>query len=137
MIITDIRHIDRIAEEIIGTSKSIISIDMDDYAFIKRQSSSLNAIKFEISEISENSLVKLDKTLEKVCKGNACNLLMYICSNGNNPIVRPITMEQMELFHDSIEKHVSEESNIIWGIGECDLKCDSITILLIIGFCNR
>ena len=37
MIITDIKQIDRIAEETFGNTKGIISVDMKDYAFIKKQ----------------------------------------------------------------------------------------------------
>lgn len=53
MIITDIKQIDRIAEETFGNTKGIISVDMKDYAFIKKQSSSLKAIKLDISEITK------------------------------------------------------------------------------------
>ena len=40
MIITDIDQIDRIVEDVLGSVRSSISVDMKDYAFIKEQSSS-------------------------------------------------------------------------------------------------
>ncbi len=45
MIITDIAQIDRIAEETFGVKKGIVSVDMKDYAFIKKHSQSLKVIK--------------------------------------------------------------------------------------------
>lgn len=131
MIITDIKQIDRIAEEAFGNTKGIISVDMKDYAFIKKQSSSLKAIKLDISEITKRTLTVLDDALNEICMHNECNLIMYINAGGN-----VITVEQMELIHISIETNVPENSNIVWGMGENINDSDGFTILIIVGFCK-
>lgn len=48
MIITDIKQIDRIVEDVLGSVRSSIAVDMKDYACIKEQSSLLKAVKVEI-----------------------------------------------------------------------------------------
>lgn len=134
MIITDVKQIDRIAEETFGKTKGIISVDMTDYTFIKEHSSSLKAIKIEMSEISEESFVELDKALEEVCGYKDCNILLYISGNSLDSETNAITMDQLQLFAKSIEKYVTENSNIIWGIGENTRVNNEITTLIIVGY---
>ena len=134
MIITDVKQIDRIAEETFGKTKGIISVDMTDYTFIKEHSSSLKAIKIEMSEISEESFVELDKALEEVCGYKDCNILLYISGNSLDSGTNAITMDQLQLFAKSIEKYVTENSNIIWGIGENTKVNNEITTLIIVGY---
>ena len=134
MIITDIKQIDCIAEETFGKTKGIISVDMTDYTFIKEHSSSLKAIKIEMSEISEESFVELDKALEEVCGYKDCNILLYISGNSLDSETNAITMDQLQLFAKSIEKYVTENSNIIWGIGENTKVNNEITTLIIVGY---
>lgn len=134
MIITDVKQIDRIAEETFGKTKGIISVDMTDYTFIKEHSSSLKAIKIEMSEISEESFVELDKALEEVCGYKDCNILLYISGNSLDSETNAITMDQLQLFAKSIEKYVTDNSNIIWGIGENTKVNNEITTLIIVGY---
>lgn len=134
MIITDVKQIDRIAEEAFGKTKGIISVDMTDYTFIKEHSSSLKAIKIEMSEISEESFVELDKALEEVCGYKDCNILLYISGNSLDSATNAITMDQLQLFAKSIEKYVTDNSNIIWGIGENTKVNNEITTLIIVGY---
>lgn len=134
MIITDVKQIDRIAEETFGKTKGIISVDMTDYTFIKEHSSSLKAIKIEMSEISEESFVELDKALEEVCGYKDCNILLFISGNSLDSETNAITMDQLQLFAKSIEKYVTENSNIIWGIGENTKVNNEITTLIIVGY---
>ena len=56
MIITDITQIDHMVEELLASTKGVISVDMRDYALIKDNSSSLKAVKVELSEMSEESV---------------------------------------------------------------------------------
>lgn len=133
MIITDIEQIDRIAKETFGTTKGIISIDMNDYAHIKEQSLSLNAITIEIPEITEDNIIELDGVLNELCKGEDCNILLYISGSGVDPGVRTLTVGQLQLFHESIERCVPQDANIIWGIGESKNAHNGIAILVIVG----
>lgn len=138
MIITDIKQIDRIAEETFGNTKGIVSVDMKDYAFIKEHSSSLKAIKIEMSEMSEmseESFVELDKVLKEVCGGKDCTILLYISGNSIASETNAITMEQLQLFNNSIDKYVTDNSDIIWGIGE-NAK-ENNEILIIVGYYEK
>jgi hypothetical protein len=107
---------------------------MTDYTFIKEHSSSLKAIKIEMSEVSEESFVELDKALEEVCGYKDCNILLYISGNSLDSETNAITMDQLQLFAKSIEKYVTENSNIIWGIGENTKVNNEITTLIIVGY---
>lgn len=134
MIITDIKQIDCIAEETFGKTKGIVSVDMKDYAFIKKHSSSLIAIKIEMSEISEESFVELDKVLKEVCGGKDCNILLYISGNSIASETNVITMEHLQLFNNSIDKYVTDNSDIIWGIGGNAKENNEISTLIIVGY---
>lgn len=136
MIITDIKQIDRIVEEVLGTTKGVISIDMRDYAFIKKQSSSLKAVVVDVSEITRDSLLPLSKTLKEVCVEKEYNLLMYICGSGICDGEKAVTVEQINMLNESIEQHVSEGSNVIWGLGESMTLYNGITILVVVGSCE-
>lgn len=137
MIITDIKQIDRIAEDTFGKTKGIVSVDMKDYAFIKEHSSSLKAIKIEMSEISEESFVELDKVLKEVCGGKDCNILLYISGNSIAFEANAITMEHLQLFNNSIDKYVTDNSDIIWGIGENAKENNEISTLIIVGYYEK
>lgn len=131
MIITDINQIDRIVENVLGSVRSSIAVDMKDYAFIKEQSSSLKAVKVEISEITEKTLMPFDEALADICNGKECNVLLHISGRGDN--FTDITIEQMQLIHESIERNIAEDTNMIWGLGECEGGEDGIMILVIVG----
>ena len=137
MIITDIKQIDCIAEETFGKTKGIVSVDMKDYAFIKKRSSSLKAIKIEMSGISEESFVELDKVLKEVCGGKDCNILLYISGNSIASENNAITMEHLQLFNNSIDKYVTDNSDIIWGIGENAKENNEISTLIIVGYYEK
>lgn len=63
MIITDIKQIDRIAEETFGKTKGIVSVDMKDYAFVKEHSKSLKMVRLEMSAFTEDIVRSLDEVI--------------------------------------------------------------------------
>lgn len=132
MIITDINQIDHIVAELLGSVRSSISVDMKDYAFVKEQSSSLKAIKVEIPEITEKTLTAFDEALAEICNGKECNVLLHISGHGGN--FTNMTVEQMQLLHNSMERNIAEDAGIIWGMGECECEKDGIVILVIVGY---
>ena len=131
MIITEVSKIDRMVEEILGTTKGVISVDMKDYALIKDNSSSLKAIKVEIPEMSEESIGDLDQALADTCGDKECNILLYIATLKSTE--SPITVEQMQLFGNSLDKYVSDSAHIIWGLGEYESGYDGVAILIVVG----
>ena len=133
MIITDIAQIDRIAEETFGTTKGIVSVDMNDYKFIKEHSESLKMIKLEVPSLTEDVVHSLDEAIDDVGKENVCNVLLYIKGNGSDAGIRAVTVEQFNMFIEAFNKHL-ETANIIWGMGDDNDNPENISILIILGY---
>lgn len=133
MIITDIAQIDRIAEETFGTTKGIVSVDMNDYKFIKEHSESLKMIKLEVPSLTEDVVHLLDEAIDDVGKENVCNVLLYIRGNGSDAGIRAVTVEQFNMFIEAFNKHL-ETANIIWGMGDDNESAENISILIILGY---
>ena len=133
MIITDIAQIDRIAEETFGTTKGVVSVDMNDYKFIKEHSESLKMIKFEVPSLTEDVVHSLDEAIDDVGKENVCNVLLYIRGNGSDAGIRAVTVEQFNMFIEAFNKHL-ETANIIWGMGDDNESAENISILIILGY---
>ena len=133
MIITDIKQIDRIAEETFGKTKGIVSVDMKDYAFIKEHSESLKVIKFEVPALTEDVVRSLDETIIETGKENVNNVLLYIKGNGSDAGIRAVTIEQFNMFIEALNKHL-ETANIIWGMGVDEENRENISILIILGY---
>lgn len=133
MIITDIAQIDRIAEETFGTTKGIVSVDMNDYKFIKEHSESLKMIKLDVPSLTEDVVHSLDEAIVDVGKENVCNVLLYIKGNGSDAGIRAVTVEQFNMFIEAFNKHL-ETANIIWGMGDDNDNPENISILIILGY---
>ena len=133
MIITDIAQIDRIAEETFGTTKGIVSVDMNDYKFIKEHSELLKMIKLEVPSLTEDVVHSLDEAIDDVGKENVCNVLLYIKGNGSDAGIRAVTVEQFNMFIEAFNKHL-ETANIIWGMGDDNESAENISILIIFGY---
>ena len=133
MIITDIKQIDRIAEETFGKTKDLVSVDMKDYAFIKEHSESLKVIKFEVPALTEDVVRSLDDAIIEAGKENVSNVLLYIKGNGSDAGIRAVTIEQFNMFIEALNKHL-ETANIIWGMGDDNENRENISILIILGY---
>lgn len=131
MIITDITQIDHMVEELLASIKGVISVDMRDYALIKDNSSSLKAVKVELSEMSEESIGVLDQALVDTCGDEECNILLYLATLKSTE--KPLTVEQMQFLGNSLDRYVADSANIIWGLGEYESGYDGVTILLVVG----
>ncbi|MBR5149044.1 MAG: hypothetical protein IKV15_07605 [Bacteroidaceae bacterium] len=131
MIITDVSQIDHMVEEMLASTKGVISVDMKDYGLIKNSSSSLKAIKVEIPEMSERSIEVLDQALADTCGDEECNILLYIATLKSTE--NPLTVEQMQFLGNSLDRYVADSANIIWGLGEYESGYDGVTILLVVG----
>ena len=137
MIITDILQIDSIAENILGTSKGIVCLDMKDYNSFKERSTSLRATKIEIPCITEENLETLQKALEKLSIGEYSNIMLYVCGNEIKSGAKAVTIEHMQLFNNALCKYITESTDIIWGLGECENEYDGVTIFVVVGCCNQ
>ena len=133
MIITDIAQIDRIAEETFGTTKGIVSVDMNDYKFIKEHSESLKMIKLEVPSLTEGIVHSLDEAIAEAGKENVYNVILYIKADGSDTGIRAVTVEQLNMLIDALNKHL-ETANIIWGMGDDNESAENISILIILGY---
>ena len=133
MIITDIKQIDRIAEETFGKTKGIVSVDMKDYAFIKEHSEYLKTIRLDVPALTEDVVRSFDEAIVEVGNENVSNVLLYIKGNGSDVGIRTVTVEQFNIFIEAFNRHL-ETANIIWGMGDDNESDKNISILIILGY---
>ena len=136
MIITDIKQIDRIAEETFGKTKGIVSVDMKDYAFIKEHSENLKTIRLDVPALTEDVVRSFDEAIVEVGKENVSNVLLYIKGNGSDVGISAVTVEQFNMFIEAFNRHL-EAANIIWGMGDDNESNKNISILIILGYGKR
>ena len=136
MIITDIKQIDRIAEDTLGKTKGIVSVDMKDYAFIKEHSEYLKTIRLDVPALTEDVVRSFDEAIVEVGKENVSNVLLYIKGNGSDVGIRTVTVEQFNMFIEAFNRHL-ETANIIWGMGDDNESDKNISILIILGYGKR
>ena len=136
MIITDIKQIDRIAEETFGKTKGIVSVDMKDYAFIKEHSEYLKTIRLDVPALTEDVVRSFDEAIVEVGNENVSNVLLYIKGNGSDAGIRTVTVEQFNMFIEAFNRHL-ETANIIWGMGDDNESDKNISILIILGYGKR
>ena len=134
MIITDIKQIDRIAEEAFGNTTDVISVDMNDYAHIKEYSESLKAIMLEAPLLTENLVQSLDEAICEAGPEDINNVLLYIKCNAAG--VFSLTIEQVNLLIEALNNHIGV-ANIVWGVGEGDKNDENVSIIILLGYGNR
>lgn len=133
MIITDIKQIDRIAEETFGKTKGVVSVDMKDYAFIKEHSEYLKTIRLDVPALTEDVVRSFDEAIVEVGNENVSNVLLYIKGNGCDAGISAVTVEQFNMFIEAFNKHI-ETADIIWGMGNDNESDKNISILIILGY---
>ena len=133
MIITDIKQIERIAEETFGKTKGVVSVDMKDYAFIKEHSEYLKTIRLDVPALTEDVVRSFDEAIVEVGNENVSNVLLYIKGNGSDAGISAVTVEQFNMFIEALNKHL-ETANIIWGMGDNNECVNNISILIILGY---
>ena len=136
MIITDIKQIDRIAEETFGKTKGVVSVDMKDYAFIKEHSEYLKTIRLDVPALTEDVVRSFNEAIVEVGNENVSNVLLYIKGNGSDAGIRAVTVEQFNMFIEVFNRHL-EAANIIWGMGDDNESDKNISILIILGYGKR
>lgn len=136
MIITDIKQIDRIAEETFGKTKGVVSVDMKDYAFIKEHSEYLKTIRLDVPALTEDVVRSFDEAIVEMGNENVSNVLLYIKGNGSDAGISAVTVEQFNMFIEVFNRHL-EAANIIWGMGDDNESDKNISILIILGYGKR
>ena len=124
MIITEIKQIDSLVEQVFANGNSVVSVDANDYNTIKTQSASLKAITLDASEWGE--VCALDGELKEAGAG-ATNVLIHLGASDAGAV----SMAQMRQLLDMVRSN-TDNANIVWGVDESD-GC-AFKILVVLGY---
>lgn len=130
MIITDLTIIDRLAEEAYA-NHPIFSVDLADYANLKRASDYLKAVKIETPTLTKECFDKLSQLIQDMGTVGMEEVILHITCNGNyseNIASQGINM-LVQLTQDFIP-----EVCVLYGISTKDSDESSYTILLLVGY---
>lgn len=130
MIITDLTIIDRLAEEAYA-NHPIFSVDLADYANLKRASDYLKAVKIETPTLTKECFDKLSQLIQDMGTVGMEEVILHITCNGNyseNIASQGINM-LVQLTQDFIP-----EVCVLYGISTKDNDESSYTILLLVGY---
>lgn len=128
MIITDIAQIDRLAEELLNDNSEFKSLDPTnrEYAFIKKHSDSLKAIKMNGDSFSESLVAAFHDELMRAAPEHMRTILLHI---GTNDAIAFEQLDQLlETLHNDLE-HV----NLIWETAP-NREEEGIIIFAVIGY---
>ena len=90
-------------------------------------------IKLEVPSLTEGIVHSLDEAIAEAGKENVYNAILYIKADGSDTGVRAITVEQLNMLIDALNKHL-ETANIIWGMGDDNENAETVSILVILGY---
>lgn len=130
MIITDLTTIERLAEEAYA-NHPIFSVDLADYANLKRASDYIKAAKLETSSLTKESFDKLSQLINEMGTDGIEEVILHITCNGNyseDSVSQGINM-LVQLTQDFIP-----EVCVLYGISTKDSDESSYTILLLVGY---
>lgn len=130
MIITDLTTIERLAEEAYA-NHPIFSVDLADYANLKRASDYIKAAKLETSSLTKECSDKLSLLIQDMGTDGMEEVILHITCNGNyseNIASQGINM-LVQLTQDFIP-----EVCVLYGISTKDSDESSYTILLLVGY---
>ena len=130
MIITDLTTIERLAEEAYA-NHPIFSVDLADYAHLKRASDYIKAAKLETSSLTKESFDKLSQLINEMGTDGIEEVILHITCNGNysEDIVSQGINMLVQLTQDFIP-----EVCVLYGISTKDSDESSYTILLLVGY---
>jgi hypothetical protein len=87
----------------------------------------------EVSSLTEVIVHSLDEAIAEAGKENVYNVILYIKADGSDTGIRAVTVEQLNMLIDALNKHL-ETANIIWGMGDDNDNPENISILIILGY---
>ena len=133
MIITDLTIIERLAEEAYANNP-IFSVDLADYANLKRASDYIKAAKLETPSLTKESFDKLSQLINEMGTDGIEEVILHITCNGNysEDIVSQGTNMMILLMNDLIPN-----ACVLYGISTKDSDESSFTILLLAGYSEK
>lgn len=131
MIISEISQIDRLVEEALGSAEHLLTMSMADYAYVKKQSASLKAIKIDVPVLTHDAVQLIEEAINEAGVDNVSNLLYHIRCNSTTDSENAITLGQVNMLIELLNRYFAEV-DLICGMGVNDEK--SVSILIILGY---
>ena len=128
MIITDIAQIDRLAGRLLNDNSGFKSLDPTDreYAFIKKHSDCLKAVKMDGDDISESLGTALLDELMQADPERMQTILLHIGTSGE------IAFEQLDHLLETLHNAL-ERVNLIWETAS-DGREGGVALFAVIGY---
>lgn len=133
MIITDLITIDCLAEEAYA-NHPILSVDLADYANLKRASDYIKAVKIETPTLTKECFDKLSQLIQDMGTVGMEEAILHITCNGScsEDIVSQGTNMLVQLIQNFIPKVC-----VLCGISTKESDEGSFTILLLAGYTQK
>ena len=129
MILTQIQEIDQMVEQSLVYTSALVALDMNDYAWLKRSSDQIKAVKVVGNRWNTELNTALVDELTEAGRDKAKMLMLGITvredmdSVGYGQVMELLRAVQM-----------GENCNIMWGVSENSESTDDVSIIAVIGY---
>ena len=129
MILTQIQEIDQMVEQSLVYTSALVALDMNDYAWLKRSSDQIKAVKVVGNSWNAELNTALVDELTEAGRDKAKMLMLGITvredmdSVGYGQVMELLRAVQM-----------GENCNIMWGVSENSESTDDVSIIAVIGY---
>lgn len=133
MIITDLTIIDRLAEEAYA-NHPIFSVDLADYANLKRASDYIKAVKLETPSLTQECFDKLSQLIQEMGTDGMDEVILHITCNGNysDDVTTKGIIELLVQIHN-----INPNACLMHGVSSKDSDENGYAILLLVGYTQK
>lgn len=133
MIITDLTIIDRLAEEAYA-NQPIFSVDLADYANLKRASDYIKAVKLETPSLTQECFDKLSQLIQEMGTDGMDEVILHITCNGNysDDVTTKGIIELLVQIHN-----INPNACLMHGVSSKDSDESGYAILLLVGYTQK
>ena len=133
MIITDLTIIDRLAEEAYA-NHPIFSVDLADYANLKRASDYIKAVKLETPLLTQECFDKLSQLIQDMGTDGMEEVILHITCNGNysDDVMTKGIIELLVQIHN-----INPNACLMHGVNSKDSDESGYAILLLVGYTQK
>lgn len=133
MIVTDLATIDRLAEEAYA-NHPIFSVDLADYANLKRASDYIKAVKLETPSLTQECFDKLSQLIQEMGTDGMDEVILHITCNGNysDDVTTKGIIELLVQIHN-----INPNACLMHGVSSKDSDESGYAILLLVGYTQK
>ena len=133
MIVTDLATIDRLAEEAYA-NHPIFSVDLADYANLKRASDYIKAVKLETPSLTQECFDKLSQLIQDMGTDGMEEVILHITCNGNysDDVTIKGIIELLVQIHN-----INPNACLMHGVSSKDSDESGYAILLLVGYTQK